>query len=867
MPADRPTPPRYSTRLFEQFCKQDLYDELQGDLEEEFYLNVEEFGMARARRLYRREVLKMLRPSVVKKISSQPTYYNHTAMFRNYTKVAFRNLSRNRLFSAINIIGLAISMAVGLIAITFVSEIYSYDNFHENRDRLFRVVSNLHRTNGNVTEYATASVFAGNRLANDFAGFEAVAPLTKGFRGEMRKGESSIAIQGIYANNDFFKVLSFELLTGNPSSALTEPNSVILTETTARKLFNRTDIVGEIIEWKDQTPYKVTGVLKDPPSNSHLKFDAIASLKTLEEQNVSTVTDFGVIWASHVYVLLPENYDLEQVQGNLDKLAEEENPKLKYWQLSLGLEKFDDIFPTTGKANQFSTVMPKEKVTSIVMLALIVLFSACFNYTNLSLARSLKRSKEIGVRKVVGATKNHLFMQFIIEAILVAVMAVVISYGLFKLIKPEFLALDFYIQRTTTLDLQPVTYLYFFLFAVGIGILAGLFPSLLMTRFNPVNILKGVSAKTSKGIGVRKILVGIQFALSMGFATLVIMTYKQYKYALNFDLGFTTENVFNVDLQSNDPEVLKSQFMAIPEVAGVSASSIMPGTGNSMSNYVKYKNPLDSVTAYNVDIDIDYLKNMEHQLLAGPGFEKEGSGQRAVVNELLLKEVGITKPSDAIGEQLSFYNKTWTIVGVVKDFHYGTIQNELAPFIFTIGRQDHYYLNVKLKSNDMIAAIDRLENAWKEVDNIQPFKARFYDEWIQDTYSGMNASLKTFGLLSGIAICISILGLLGMAVYNAESRLKELAIRKVLGATLSNLVLLLSRSFMAIFILSACVAIPLAYYIYEETIVSTAVYKISIGFWELTSGALLIVAISLLTISSQTMKAARSNPAQSLRNE
>ncbi|MCE7994527.1 MAG: FtsX-like permease family protein [Roseivirga sp.] len=867
MPADRTTPPRFFTRLFERFCKQNLYDELQGDLEEEFYLNLEEFGIARARKLYRREVLKMLRPSVVKKIRNQPTYYNHTAMFRNYSIVAFRNLSRNRLFSAINIIGLAISMAVGLIAITFVSEIYSYDNFHDNRDRLFRVVSNLHRTNGNVTEYATASVFAGNRLANDFAGFEAVAPLTKGFRGEMRKGESSIAIQGIYANNDFFKVLSFQLLAGNSGSALTEPNSVILTETAAQKLFDRSDVVGEIIEWKDQTPYKITGVLKDPPSNSHLKFDAIASLKTLEEKNISTVTDFGVIWASHVYVLLPENYDLQQIQTNLDKLAEEENPKLKYWQLSLGLERFDDIFPSTGKANQFSTVMPKEKVTSIVVLALIVLFSACFNYTNLSLARSLKRSKEIGVRKVVGAGKTHLFLQFIIEAILVAVIAVIISYGLFQLIKPEFLALDFYIQRTTTLDLQPINYLYFFLFAVAIGILAGLFPSLLMTRFKPVNILKGVSVKTSKGVGLRKVLVGIQFALSMGFATLVTMTYKQYKYALNFDLGFTTENILNVEVQSNTPEVLKSQFQAVPEVAGVSSASIMPSTGNSMSNFVKYKNPLDSVTAYTMDIGPDYLTNMGHQLLAGPGFEKEGTGDRAIVNELFLKEIGINKSSEAIGEQISFYNKTWMITGVVKDFHYGTIKNELEPFIFTMGRQDHYYLNVKLKTNDITATMNRLESAWKEVDNVHPFEARFYDDWLQDTYSDMNASLKTFGLLSGVAICISILGLLGMAVYNAESRLKELAIRKVLGATLSSLMLLLSRSFMGIFILSACVAIPLAYYIYEETIVSTAVYKINIGFWELASGALLIVAVALLTISSQTMKAARSNPAESLRNE
>ena len=859
-------PPKFFARLLSWYCHSDFYEELQGDLEEKFYQRTQTLGMRKAKWAYIKEVIKLFRPSVVKKIKFK--YSNNTAMFKNYTIVAYRNLLRNKLFSLINIIGLAISMAVGLVAIAFVSEIYSYDNFHENRDRLFRVVSDMHRSDGSIAQYATASILAGNRLAQDFAGFEAVAPISKGFQGVMAKGNSSISVQGIYANNDFFKVLSFDLLIGNPETALSEPNSVILTETTAMKLFNQLDVVGEVINWKNGTPFKVTGLLKDPPSNSHIKFEAIASLKTLEERNSSTVTDFSVIWSSHVYVLLPENYDLDQVQNNLDRLAQEENPKLKYWTLSMSLEPFDDIFPGGERYNQFGTVMPVKKVTSIVVLAIIVLFSACFNYTNLSLARSIKRSKEVGVRKVVGAGKSHLFIQFVLEAVVVALLALVLSYALFQLIKPEFLALDFYIQRTTTLTLTPSIYIYFLVFAIVIGLLAGFFPALLMMRFKPVEILKGAKAiKGNNGIGIRKVLVGIQFALSMGFATLVTMAYKQYHYALNFDLGFTTENVLNVDIQNNNPDVLKSEFAAIPEVVGVSSASMIPSTGSSMSNYAKYKSSSDSISVYNLDIDARYLNNIGHNLLAGRRFTEEGAGNRAVVNELFLEKFQIKSPEEAIGESFSFYGKNWTIVGVIEDFHHGTIKDEIEPFVFTIGRQKHYHINVKLKTDDIVATMGKLEDTWKKVDPVNDFSAKFHDDLIQDTYGDISASLKTFGLLSAIAICISILGLLGMAVYTAESRIKELAIRKVLGATVANLLVLLGKNFMTIFLLSASVAIPAAYYAYEKTIVSDAVYRIGIGFWELANGALLIIVIAVLTISGQTIRAARTNPAENLRNE
>ncbi len=861
-------PPDFFTRLFRWFCKEDIYDELQGDLDEEFLLNIEEFGPAKAKRLYRKEVFKMIRPSIIKNFNTQSLSNNHSAMFKNYTLVALRNLGRNKLFSSINIIGLAISMVVGLIAIAFVTEMYSYDDFHEQGERIYRVVNTRTSLNETPNEYATTSVLTGRRLASDFSGFEAIAPIYRGLYGNMTKGEVTITQEGIYTNSDFFKIFSFPLIAGNPATALNEPYSVVLTEETALKLFNRTDVVGEVIEYSNGDQLKVTGVAKNPPFHSHIRFDAIGSLETLITKNSGIVTSWGSMWSSYVYVLLPEGAKPENYQTSLDQLAEEENTKESSFRIDLDFEAISAIVPGDGKYNQMYTVMPRKNLESITILALIVILSACFNYTNLSIARSVKRGKEVGVRKVVGARKTHLFSQFIIEAFFVALLALGIALILFQVVRPGFLTLNPYMDRTTRLELTPIMYAYFFGFSLFIGLLAGFVPALMMSKLKPVSILKGLSTiKSSRRLDLRKVLIGLQFTLSMGFAVLVTLAAKQYKFALNYDLGFDTENILNVDVQGNDTELLRAAFLKIPEIKGISTSSMIPSTGSTNSDYALYNDPTDSVTAYTVDVDPEYLANMGHELLAGSNFRKGQTKDKIIINELMAERLKIGTPDEAIGEQLHYYNQNWTITGVVKNFHHGTVNNKVEPFAFTSGRQGHYNLNLKLASPDITATMNKLEDAWSEIDQLHDFSATFYDDQIERTYSDISASVKTFGLLAGIAICISILGLLGMAVYTTESRVKELTIRKVLGATVANLVLLLSKGFMPLFFISAAIAIPTAYLMFEKTIVQYAVYKIDVGVWELSGGALLVIGIAFLTIGSQAAKAAKMNPAKNLRDQ
>ena len=863
------TPPQFFNRLFRWFCKSEIYPELEGDMLEEFHGHVEKLGLTRAKALYRKEVLRMIRPSVIRVFKSHLFYPNQTAMIKNYTLVALRNLQRNKLFSAINIVGLSVSMAVALVTIAFVTEIRSYDSFHENGDRIWRVNNERIQQNGDADPYATSSLLTGERLRQEFPGIEKVVSVYNSLYGDVKYEGQVHPVRGYFASKEFLEVFSFPLIYGNPETALEEPYSMVITESMALRIFNRTDVVGELLERFDR-PFEVTGVLQDIPGNSHMKFQALASLATYRasERGKRALTDWTNMWSSYVYLLLPEGTTPEMAQVWLDQLATDENSKGHRFEIDLKMESLASIFPGDGKYNQIYTVMPREHVNSMVILTLIVIFSACFNYANLSIARSLKRAKEIGVRKVVGARRGQIFTQFIAEAVLVSVLSLGIAYLLFRLIRPEFLELNLYISRTVSLDLTTNIYLQFLLFSVLTGFVAGTVPALLMTRFKPVSILKGItSLGTGRAFGIRKILIGIQFTLSMGFAILVTLAYRQYQYALNFDLGYTTENILNVDMQDNEPQLVKNALESVPEVLGASLSSMIPSTGSLNSDHARLLTSHDSVITYSIMIDENYLENMEHELIAGQNFDPDLEKDQLIVNEQFVEKMGFTSAQEALGARVAYYRDTTRIVGVVKDFHYGTVYNEVAPFAFIQRINRYNYVNLRIASTDMVGTMAKLADAWETVDTNHEFEARFYSEDIERTYNALSSSTKTYGMLAIVAISISILGLLGMAAYAAEARIKELTIRKVLGATAYHLLMLLSKNFFIIMVIAAGISIPLSLQLFRTEIVQDMEYSIDVGFWELASGTLLVILVALFTIGSQARKAARTNPADTLRND
>ncbi|WP_305982059.1 ABC transporter permease [Roseivirga thermotolerans] len=861
-------PPKYFTRLLTWFCHDDFYEELQGDLEEKFYSNIQQYGQRKARTQYRLEVLKLLRPSVAKKLRVQ-TQNNNIAMFKNYTLVAFRNLSRNRLFSAINIFGLAMSMAVGLLAIAFVNEIYSFDQFHENKDRIYRI-NNVRTFLDNAPQaYASTSLLTADRIRAEVPGVERVSGMFKGFSGDLATGENNYSFQGYYTDEEFLRIFSFPVLQGDPKSALKEPYSIVLTQTLAEKIYGSTDVLGQTLE-RNGKEYTITAVLKELPKNTHFHFEALASLSSLRNNEQTTyLFNWSTMWSSYAYVLMQENANMSAFEQSLNQIASQENAKMEQQSIALTYERLNDIFPGDGKYNQVWTVVPKSNVNSMIILALIVIVSACFNYANLSIARSLKRAKEIGVRKVVGAKKSQVFTQFITESVLVSLLALVLAFFLFRLIRPEFLSLNYYISRTTTLELTTTTYICFVLFAIFIGFLAGTTPALIMTRLKPVSIIKGVSnMKIGGGINIRKVLIGIQFILSIGFAVLVSLAYKQYQYALNFDLGYNTEAILNVELQGNDYEIVKAAFSQIPEIESISGSAFLLSTGSTNSDYAKLPEASDSVVVYSMRVTENYTSTLGHQLVAGREITSQLKTKQMIVNEQFVEKFGFKNPEEIIGKTFYYYNDHRMVVGVIKDFHYGTIYNDIQPFAFIQPEENQLYLtNLKLKSADLPATLEKIDDAWSEIDTHHELQASFYSEDIERTYQTLSSSMKTYGLLAIIAIGISLLGLLGMAVYTAESKIKELTIRKVLGAGFYHLVALLSRSYIWILVIASAIGIPIAVYIFKTTIANNIQYTISIGFWELAGGALMVLTVAILTIGSQATKAALTNPAENLRNE
>lgn len=863
--------PKFFTKLLAWFCHDDFYEELQGDLEEKYYSNIQEYGQRKARTKYRLEVLKLIRPSVLRKVKIHPDSYrgkNNIAMFKNYTLVAWRNLSRNRLFSIINIFGLAMSMAVGLITIAFVSEIYSFDQFHQNKDRIVRINNIRTFLNNEPQAYASTSILTADRIREEIPGAEKVTGVFKGFYGDLETETSSFSYQGYYTDNDFLKIFNFPAIEGNIQSALEEPYSIVLTKTLAEKIFGTTDIVGNVVKRRDDQ-YTVTAVLEDLPKNTHFHFEALGSMSTLRNNEKSAyVFDWNTMWSSYAYVLLQENIDMNSFQKGLQTIADSENAKVEQYSMQLSYEGLNDIFPGDGKYNQVWTVVPKSNIDSMIVLTLIVIFSACFNYANLSIARSLKRAKEIGVRKVVGAKKGQIFMQFIAESILVSVIALILAFFLFRLIRPEFLSLNYYISRTTTLSLTGNTYLYFFLFTMLVGFFAGLIPAMVMTKFKPVSIIKGVAnMKITGGVNVRKALIGIQFILSIGFAVLVTLAYRQYQFALNFDLGYQTDAILNVELQGNDYDIIKSAFSQIPEIEDISGSAFLPSTGSTNSDYARLDGRSDSITVYSIRVSSEYIPNLQHNLLAGAQLNDELQKPQMIVNEAFVKKFEFSNPEDIIGQKFHYYREEKEVVGVVKDFHYGTIYNDIQPFAFIQAEGQLYLANLKLNSFDLTGTMEKINDAWATIDKDHDLKASFYNDDIEATYQTLSSSMKTYGLLAIVAISISMLGLLGIAVYTAESKIKELTIRKVLGASLYNLLSLLSKNYIILLFISAVVAIPFAVYIFRTTVAKNMQYTIDIGFWEISSGALMVLSVAIITIASQATKAARANPADNLRNE
>jgi putative ABC transport system permease protein len=779
---------------------------------------------------------------------------------------------------------LAISMSVGLLLISFLFDLYSYDKFHENGERIFRITSEATFKGEQGGRYASASVRAGRLIREKVSGVEQVTIVRNDFEKDAVVAGNFLPVNGLWAEPSIFKIFSFQVLEGNVETALRDPYSVVLTETAAKKLFGSSSAMGKSVKF-DSIDFHVTGVMKDVPFFSHVAFEALVSFSTISQSSIHdrNFDAWSNLYPNSIYVLLRENVDRAAIQAQLNTLASEENKADDQTQIQLELLPLYDIvvgenLRSGSMRGSSAPHIPLQMLWLLVGLAVAVVLSACFNYTNLSIARAMRRFKEIGLRKAIGARKNQVQAQFFVESIMISLLAFVLAYFLFVLLRPQLIRLVPEMQQTVQLNLSAPVVVAFILFSIIVGIIAGIVPALYFSKISAIRALGNLSVvKVFKHITLQRALVVIQNTVTLIFITITFVGYVQYKSILAFDLGFDTENILNINMQGNKPDALLKELGEIPEVSALSRSLIVTSVGNAWGGHMKFRDSQDSTLVLTNHVDENYLALHGYKLIAGGNFVTRPASPEVVseviVNEQVLKRFNIhpQEPAEAIGKQITFNsyrikNSKMTIVGVMKDFHYGKLDNLIEPVAFMPWTPvDGAIINVKLQGDNLPAIRDKIASVWKKIDRFHPFKAEFYRESIEVAYSEYSMMIKIMGFLSFLTISIATIGMLGMVVFSTETRLKEISIRKVMGARSGHLIYLLSRGFVALMCLSALIALPATHYLFEQVLLAKFPYHTPVQLIELMAGFLVLLFIALILLGSLTFNAVRRNPIEVLK--
>jgi putative ABC transport system permease protein len=697
-------------------------------------------------------------------------------------------------------------------------------------------------------------------------------------------------LRGFYTNPVFFEVFTFPMKKGNPSIALSKPNSVVITESTAIRLFNSTDVLGRNLELKNikhakdaVSIYEITGILADPPSNSHMSFEVLVSLSTLPSELQTYTGDYKKVssyGSQYVYVLLQDNSVLPKLQARLDELSSEPSKRAEA-KIKFHLQPLTDIVPGVDLSTIGGSLGPEwanEGFIVFGIICLLILLPACFNYTNISIARALKRSKEIGLRKTMGGLKNQIFFQFITETILVTSISVLVGLAIFYFIRQEFKnmmisgsALDqSMMMSANALDLSltwPMA-VAFIVFALFTGFVAGFVPALYFAGLNPIQALRSQTHKYSSQGRIRKGLTVFQFALSFCFIIGLIVLSRQYRYNLNYDLGFQRENILNVKLQGVNPEQFHSQFSQLSSVQNMSMSSHVLGVSTS-AQFVASIESRDSFSVHQIFADQNYINLLEIELLTGKNFPNEvWQGEKyLLVNEEFVKQFKLGTPYDALGRLVRIENKELQIIGVLKDFNYTSLLDPIEAFMIRMDPNQYQLANLSVNVTDTYESLSQMESAWKVVAPDKKLQAKFFEDEIRDSYAFYKTFLKLVGYLGTLAISISLLGLLGMVVYTSETRTKEVGIRKVMGASTGSITLLLSKDYLNLMMGAAVFGIPMSIWLADMIFPRMQAYHVTLNFWDVLISLVILSTMGLATIASQTFKTASTNPAETLRTE
>ncbi len=809
-------------------------------------------------------------------------------MLRNYFNTAVRNLIRHRFFSAINIFGLAMAMSVCMAIIMLVADQLQYDKYNTKRELIHRITTvavdpQTNKIREDAMINSTSPMILKSELEKH-TGIEQTVRFKRGFGNnwmEFEQQDVNIPFAGYFADPGALQMFEWELELGDANSALNEPYSVVLTRKAADKLFSDKNPVGQTIKVGTLGLYTVTGVLKETTNKTHIAFEALASMSSLlsldaqgkADANENDWTDF---WSTWTYTQFKPGVRPADIQKNLDNMYDTHIGSIndpEVHKMKMQLQSLTEITPGPFLNNPIGPSLPWVLVYILSGLAAVIMLTSCFNFTNLSIARSLTRAKEIGVRKVNGASRTQIFMQFISEAIIVSFCALLLSLAMLMVIKPLLLQLTF--ARIFHWDLASNFQVYsvFAVFALVVGFIAGAFPAIVLSSFKPVKVLKSLSTmRLFSRMGLRRALLISQFTLSLIFILSVTVLYNQLDLFLGKDHGFDMDSQISLRINKTDSQSLKNELLKQSNIISASATSHLPAAGVTYGNGFRKNLSADEWSMLNYFlVDEDYLTNMKLALVAGSFFNGdnlESNKNLVVINEEAARSLQYQTPVDAIGQQLVYRpdSTVKTIVGVVRDYNHQALLNKIEPMALLYDPSEFKTMQVKY-AGTYEEALKSVTTAWNTTNPGLKMDAKDMKSEVMLLYDTLfGDAMRVLGFIAFLAIVISCLGLLGMATYATETRIKEVSIRKVLGSSNGSLVYLLSKGFLVIIVIAIVIGVPASYFL--NTIwLELLPYHVVVDLPKIAFGVAMLLVFAVLTIGSQTWRATFVNPVDNLKSE
>jgi len=793
-------------------------------------------------------------------------------MLKNYLSLAFKNFRKQKMFSLINILGLTVGITCCMLIFLFIMNEFSYDKFHKNGKNIYRVYR-VGNTNGEHRAIPWVSPPYAKALLTDYP--DAVQQTLRVMPDNDLVTYKNVSFneKKIYlVDSNFFTFFSFRLLKGNPATVLNDPLSIVMTASAARKYFGNEDPIGKVVDFNKKMQLKVTGIAEDVPVNSHLDFDMV--VPTSNWRNEPWFNQ----WPNNglfVYLQLNPAVHPDQLQKQFPAFMDKYLGKFyreNGFKMDLIMKPLNGIY-FEGE-NPFDDVKhgSKKMVYIFMSIAVLILVIACINFMNLATARATDRSKEVGLRKVLGAVRRQLTLQFIFESFLFATIASVLALLLLQAIMPAYSGFLGY--KLPSYWNNPWSYIFIAGVIVTVGILAGSYPALLLSSFSPIESLKGKLNVGKQGAFFRKALVVFQFGISVLLIISVTVVMKQMHYVRNTDLGFNKQQTMIVRLDNgtiwNKKIEFKHQLEADPAIASVSVMTGEPGGFHDTYGFEAEAKPGEKLNLNTEFADFEYAKTLGLKVIAGRDFSPQyptDSTQSVIINHAAANLLGYT-PQQAIGKWIKSTadSNRRTIVGVVEDYHYASLKQTIGPLVISTKKDDRRLALIKLNTSQLKQATERIKKIYNNNAPDFPFEYSFLDERFDQLYKAEIKQESLLSVFSVIAICIACLGLFGLASYTALKRTKEIGVRKVLGSSVENIVLLLSKDLLKPVLLGTIIAVPVGYYAMQKWLEGFA-YRVSVHWWLFAMAAMIAVLIALITVSVQAIKAALANPVKSLRTE